>query len=960
LDHGRRRNLKKRSKGRTKRSARAQRERKKALVKRSKAHVKYTIIERKKTAHVRVRGRFKTTRRKLSAVKAREATAGERSLTNLETLADNLPDITFVKNRDHRYVLVNKPFCAFLGKRKDQVLGKTAHDLYPKDVADISEEFDKQVFELGVTVDSQERERPDAQGVARILQTKKAPLKDTEGNVTNLIGISRDITERKQMEEKLRESEDLYHRLTETSPDSVVVHVDGKIVAVNSTGARLLGATDPKELIGRSAWDFLHPDYQELVKERLRQTTECGVQAPFVDQKLVRLDGSVVDVEVASAPLTYQGKQAVQVVARDITERKKMEETLRRSEEMFRRVFRSNPLPGTITLPEGPIMDVNDAWVRMSGYSREEAVGRSSIELGMLPDPEERGRIVNDLLKKRRLSNVEITRRTKSGELRHLLNTLELVELGGQTCVLNMQVDITDRKKMEEALWESEGNLQSFIDAVQSNAYVIDTEGTILLANQWVAKRFGKPHDQLIGSCIYDLISPGVVEHRRTQTDKVIRSGRPVMFESTRGEEYFDYRLFPIFGPDGKVTKIAVLGTDVTERKRMQEELRRHTEHLEELVEERTGELKRSEEKFRQMYDASLNAMYTTTLDGKIVDMNPAGVSMFGYDSLDELKKSSAESLYANSDERKKTIELVSKGPIRNLEVQYKKKDGKIFDALTNAYPIKDNEGRIIGFQGAIIDITERRELDRTKDQLTHTLVQDAIRRKELEEMRNQFISAVTHELRTPLVSIKGYLDLALSRSVSEEVHSDLLVVNRNTERLLGLTNDLLDIQRMQAGRLQLNLQPLDLREVIDSSITDVQPLIQEKKVSLRLEVPEGKLPIQGDQVKLSQVIVNLLSNAIKFSPDGGEVTLRAEDTEDMIRVQVSDRGIGIKREDLERVFEPFAAISKPTYIKGTGLGLSIAKGLVEAHGGKIWAESEGKGKGAMFTFTLPKRKEVI
>ena len=355
-----------------------------------------------------------------------------------------------------------------------------------------------------------------------------------------------------------------------------------------------------------------------------------------------------------------------------------------------------------------------------------------------------------------------------------------------------------------------------------------------------------------------------------------------------------------------------------------------------------------------------MNAMYTTTLDGKIVDMNPAGVSMFGYDSLDELKKSSVESLYANPDERKKTIELISKGPIQTLEVQYKKKDGKTFDALANSYPIEDNEGRIIGFQGAIIDITERRELDRTKDQLTQTLVQDAIRRKELEEMRSQFISAVTHELRTPLVSIKGYLDLALSRSVSKEVHSDLLVVNRNAERLLSLTNDLLDIQRMQAGRLQLNLQPLDLREVIDSSITDVQPLTQEKKVSLRLEIPRGKLPFQGDQIKLSQVVVNLLSNAFKFSPDGGEVTLRAEEAEDMIRVQVSDRGIGIKREDLERVFEPFAAIGKPTYVKGTGLGLSICKGLVEAHGGRIWAESEGEGKGAMFTFTLPKRKEVI
>jgi signal transduction histidine kinase len=245
-------------------------------------------------------------------------------------------------------------------------------------------------------------------------------------------------------------------------------------------------------------------------------------------------------------------------------------------------------------------------------------------------------------------------------------------------------------------------------------------------------------------------------------------------------------------------------------------------------------------------------------------------------------------------------------------------------------------EGKLIGIQGILRDITERKRMD---------------------IIRDRFISAVTHELRTPLVSVKGYVDLALeeSESIPEEVKSELQVAKRNTDRLLSLVNDLLDLSRMQSGKHQLDLQSMDFKQLIDHCAAEIQPFINEKKQSLSLEVPAGPLPVQGDPVRLSQVLANLLSNASKFSPEGGGITVSVKDDADTIQVQVSDNGMGIRKEDLKRVFEPFAAIEKPTYVKGTGLGLSVSKGLVEAHGGKIWAESPGEGKGVTFTFTLPK-----
>ncbi|MCW4033385.1 MAG: ATP-binding protein [Candidatus Bathyarchaeota archaeon] len=251
-------------------------------------------------------------------------------------------------------------------------------------------------------------------------------------------------------------------------------------------------------------------------------------------------------------------------------------------------------------------------------------------------------------------------------------------------------------------------------------------------------------------------------------------------------------------------------------------------------------------------------------------------------------------------------------------------------------------------------DITERNRAEK------------AMRRAKEEETRmrimDRLISTATHELRTPLVSIKGYLDRVISGKVGllpEKVASELEVVKRNTDRLLSLTNDLLDVRRMESGKLELNIKPMDLQEIIQNCTREIQPFIEQKKQRFNLKVPKGRLSIQGDIVRLSQALMNLLDNASKFTPEGGKIVLNVVAMKKSIQVQIKDTGIGIRKKDLERIFEPFVNIEKSIYFKGTGLGLSVTKGLVEAHGGKIWAESSGEGKGATFSFTLPKLEIV-
>jgi len=248
------------------------------------------------------------------------------------------------------------------------------------------------------------------------------------------------------------------------------------------------------------------------------------------------------------------------------------------------------------------------------------------------------------------------------------------------------------------------------------------------------------------------------------------------------------------------------------------------------------------------------------------------------------------------------------------------------------------------------------------KKEIAHRArVHEQLRRTE--KIRDRFLSVTTHELRTPLASIKSYLDiidLEDPKSIPDSVQSHLEVVERNTARLQSLTDGILDIQRMTAKRMKLNFEPLNFREIIDDSVSEIKPLIEERKQKLDVKIPVKPLMINGDKIRLSQVMTNLLGNAQKFTPVGGNIALQISDKKTYFEVRVTDSGIGIKKEDLKRIFEPFAAIKKTTYIKGTGLGLSVTKGLVTEHGGKIWAESPGLGKGSTFTFTLPKLNNKV
>lgn len=232
----------------------------------------------------------------------------------------------------------------------------------------------------------------------------------------------------------------------------------------------------------------------------------------------------------------------------------------------------------------------------------------------------------------------------------------------------------------------------------------------------------------------------------------------------------------------------------------------------------------------------------------------------------------------------------------------------------------------------------------------------DVSHEKAVDRMKSEFISVASHELRTPMTSIKGSVDLILSGfagDMSPEMQELLEIAQKSCDRLVRLVNDILDLSKIEAGQLKLNLVRLDLTEVAVRAVCSVKPLADKTEIKLRVDRPNALPIVEADPDRIEQVITNLLSNAVKFSPPRGEVVVELACDGDWVRCSVHDQGVGIAEKDLPRIFGKFQQLSEGRRRGGTGLGLAITRGLIDEHRGSIWVESR-VGEGSRFIFRLP------
>ena len=258
------------------------------------------------------------------------------------------------------------------------------------------------------------------------------------------------------------------------------------------------------------------------------------------------------------------------------------------------------------------------------------------------------------------------------------------------------------------------------------------------------------------------------------------------------------------------------------------------------------------------------------------------------------------------------------------------------------ASPFLDENGRILG---------------------TVYLFDDITREKEIDQMKSDFISLVSHELRTPLTSIIGFVSFILdgkAGAINDRQRNSLARVQRQSKRLAALINDLLDISRIESGRIQMDQEPIPLLEIVTQRIEEIRPQADEKSIRLALTAPESVPKVLGDEARMGQVFTNLIGNAIKFTPENGEVNVKVEADGNLLHVEVIDTGPGIPPEERQKIFDKFYQLSDISTRQqgGSGLGLSISKSIVEAHGGKLWIDDGNQGKGSNFQFVLPLIRE--
>jgi PAS domain S-box-containing protein len=393
---------------------------------------------------------------------------------------------------------------------------------------------------------------------------------------------------------------------------------------------------------------------------------------------------------------------------------------------------------------------------------------------------------------------------------------------------------------------------------------------------------------------------------------------------------------------DGKVVRVHGNIMDITEQKAAEEALRV------------------SEETNRRFVEESPLAIVRVSREGRFLSVNPAAVKMYGVPDADALLKSNAGDFYARPEELEKRLAEADPPHGQSDRVtELRRPDGTKFWVRSHRQAVRGADGKIAYYEGIIEDITAQRRADEARQELDNK-TRDVKRLEELNKMRMEFLNSAAHDLKTPLTPLK--LQLATFRITGKsnpEQKAGLDLMERNVTRFQVLVDDMLDAARLQAGKLKLRREAVDLAPLVQEAVASFQETA--RAAGLQMEVALApRIVIDADPSKLVQVLMNLVSNAVKYTPKGGRIQVDLVDGGPEAHLTIADSGLGMTTDQLSRLFQPFVRLHEELAVaKGTGLGLYISKGITEQHGGRIWAESEGPGKGSTFHLAWPLAKTV-
>lgn len=496
-----------------------------------------------------------------------------------------------------------------------------------------------------------------------------------------------------------------------------------------------------------------------------------------------------------------------------------------------------------------------------------------------------------------------------------------------------------ERIDKEAAIKTSHSQMRVILDSTRDGICLMDPDGNIIISNKAFAKQRNIDSAEIVGKNIKDIIPIDRYSTNAGLFKKVIRTGTPGVYRNQADDRYYEGSVYPVADNNGKINGVAAFIADITRRVNNEREIFRSHQMLEELLQ-----------------NAPVG-IYWKDLEGRYLGCNhiaAENLSIIPEELIGKTNRSFMTEGVAEESTAHDRMVIESKTVSMNYfrRMITKKGEQKLFKI--SKVPLLNQDGDVYALLGVAEDITEQHEKEKELIQAK----QDA---SAASRAKSDFLSHMSHEIRTPLNAIVGLTHVAVESDNKEQIKDLLDKVNTSSKHLLSIVNDILDLSRIEAGKLSVSRSEIDLIAVIEEAVGIVMQRAEEKKLRLDLFIDEA-LPkyVLSDEIRLKQVLMNLLFNAVKFTPEGGEIVVRAQvlkvhDNQVIVKFSVTDNGIGIDQESVERLFHPFEqADSKTTRVfEGTGLGLAISRSIVELMGGNIGATGE-RGKGCVFFFELP------
>lgn len=859
-------------------------------------------------------------------------------------LVENAPDIIMRLDRHYRYLYINPTVEQHSGIPTSAFLGKTIDDLNPsQEMADLWRHSIDHVFATG-TPQAIEFEIPATTGLTFYL-SRIVPEFASDGSVQTVLAIARDISDRKRTEEALQISQARFAGILEIANDAIISIDAHQCITLFNQGAEKIFGYSAAEILGQPI-DLLLPvrfaDHRLYVQGFGQANGKARRMAERSEIFGRRKDGSEFPAEASISKLEINGEVIFTAILRDISERKQVEVALRESEARFQAFMNHSPTPAWITDADGVILYLNQTYFSTFQLPDRSPLGTSVLDLFPQQIAQQFIDNIQTVVQTSRvLETIEVAPYIDGSIRDFLIYKFPIPAATGQVFVGGIAVDITDRRKAEEALIQSEATKQAIIEAIPDLLIRMRSDGTYL---------------DLIAGDEFNLIYPesirqatSVTEIPLSQADQTrmhyalqaLKTGNMQVYEHEllihNKTCYEEVRIVPLHADE-----VLIMVRNITDRKRAEIELKHQKEIL------------------QAMFDHIPVMVALSDQQKQMEFINPELQRTLGHSLIDYQQRDVLAECYPDPTYRQLVLEHIAAANGKWQDYTTLTAAGQLL--YTSWANVRLSNGYHIGIGQ---NITERKQAELDLQQA-----------KEAAELANQaksrFLANMSHELRTPLNVILGFAQvMSHDSSLNAEQQENLQIIRRSGDHLLSLINDVLDLSKIEAGHTTIDHTSVNLLTLLDSLQSMFRQRASAKGLQFNLHLaPDLPICIITDPNKLRQILINLLSNALKFTQQGN-ITLRvttgttrsianltpvapSDSTTQCLVFEVQDTGSGIASHDLETIFDAFVqAPTGKTITGGTGLGLTISRHLIQLMGGDLTVSSM-LAHGSTFCVFLP------